>query len=247
MFFCSQLRHLKAPTNNLNSGFKESFHSLTDEIELGPIAEDRTEESNFAGYRRRKSNRGFLGKYTAPTSRLGAFPNPQDDSSSNSLDKYSYHDQHSPHSSELTATSAKAQRRASRLELIRGRRENLQHLQRRGSVSRLGPNLPIGIRGRSQAVQETPSEMLGNYAGTSVPISWINYFVAFAVAYQSILNGFIFGTGTLLMFEEYDMSRSLIGTVYSCSAITGVIASLLPLSERFVERTRRYLPSPHNY
>ena len=141
--------------------------------------------------------------------------------------------------------------------MIRHRRESVKALQQR----RLLPNhhrhdlttaaATTGNRNSSNdnniqlRATQRPSELLG--ITRDIPISWIDIFVAFAVSFQSVLNGLVFVTGTLLMFQEYDLSRSLIGFVYSCSAIAGAIASVLPMNDRFVDLFQRKLPSPHNF
>jgi hypothetical protein len=104
----------------------------------------------------------------------------------------------------------------------------------------------FGRRSRPRPVR-TPSALLGSFTTQDIPIGWIDHFVAFAVSFQSILNGFVFGTGTLLMFKEYGQSKSLIGVIYSCSAVSGVLASLLPMNQTFVTFMRNRLPSPLNF
>jgi hypothetical protein len=91
------------------------------------------------------------------------------------------------------------------------------------------------------------SEMLGAYEFNEDPVRWIDYFVTFAASFQSIVNGLVFGTGTLLMFEEYGLSKSLIGVVYSCSVISGVVASTIPVNSACLKLLQSKLPSPHNF
>ena len=95
---------------------------------------------------------------------------------------------------------------------------------------------------RHKRSNRRPTFIISNFTVTDAPISWVNYFVAFAVSFQSLANGLIFGTGTLLMFEEYNLSKSVIGIIYSCSAVSGVIASFLPLNEKFMSWIHHWFP-----
>jgi hypothetical protein len=90
-------------------------------------------------------------------------------------------------------------------------------------------------------------EMLGTYEVNVDPVRWIDYFVTFAASFQFVMNGLIFGTGTLLMFDEYGLSKSLIGVVYSCSVISGIVASTIPVNSACLKLLQSKLPSPHNF
>ena len=221
-----------------------SVQSIADGVELTTIFEECSEEFGLvesAAENGKVQTTALSRRLPKNTAAIGAFPRLQDDSSDSSYDKYSYNDQRSVHSNSHGSTAG-VSRRPSRIDLIKLRSASSRQL-----FSNNRPH-PVVALGQNQQSLETPSELMGRYATVAdVPISWINYFVAFAVSFQSILNGFVFGTGTLLMFQEYDISKSKIGIIYSCSAVTGVISSLLPLDERFIRLIRRTLPSPHNF
>lgn len=120
-----------------------------------------------------------------------------------------------------------------------------------GSTSARPSELPrfrsFSRRDKMAQINRSPSAILGSYTTHNIPIRWIDWFVAFAVSFQSILNGFVFGTGTLLLYEEYGQSKSLIGVIYSVSAVFGVMASILPNIEMFATFMRNKLPSPHSF
>jgi len=93
-----------------------------------------------------------------------------------------------------------------------------------------------------------PTETFNNSNSLKdVPVSWIHYFVVLAVAFQSVMNGFVFGTGSLLMFEEYELSKSLIGILYSISAATGFFASFVTLTKPVLDQMKIWFPSPNNF
>lgn len=72
------------------------------------------------------------------------------------------------------------------------------------------------------------------------PISWIHYCIIFALA-------FIFGIGSLLMFEKYEINKSLIGILYSISAATRFVASFFTLSKPVLDQLKVWFPSPLNF
>jgi hypothetical protein len=110
----------------------------------------------------------------------------------------------------------------------------------------LGPEAPRGNL-RDQ-IKKSPSHIIGEYTFMeNVPICWINYFVAFAVGYQSIMNGFLFGTASLLMFDVYGTSKSLVGVYYSAAAVSGIIASFLPLNQSFRNALHTWFPEPYSF
>jgi hypothetical protein len=122
--------------------------------------------------------------------------------------------------------------------------ETKQHDLNKSSVPPSKPDIEYGANPEQQKKQVDLNTFS---AMEDMPIDWIHYFVAFAVSLQSIVNGFILGTVSLLLYEEFGLSKSLVGVCFAFSAVSGVVASYAALNKTFVLAMKRCFPSPYYY
>jgi hypothetical protein len=62
------------------------------------------------------------------------------------------------------------------------------------------------------------------------PLQWVDIFLVVGGTVPPMLNGLVFGVGTVLLLEELDQNKSTIGYIYAASSLCGVVATMIPQS-----------------
>jgi hypothetical protein len=71
--------------------------------------------------------------------------------------------------------------------------------------------------------------LLAMSSSINIPsLVWTDILITIGVTVQPILNGLVFGLGTLFLFEQFSYNKSTIGYIYAASSLCGMLTTFIP-------------------